>query len=894
MSKKRTLPRGYIDSRLVEGMIERAVSSALERVYNPPAGAIIKPIPQSMLNQMQAAQAPQKETQSLLAPGSPIAPVSGIIPKQGPRIYSYQVGYNIGQLPRSTEANSFQMLRDFAKLYDAIGLCKRTWFDLCSKPELVIKPKPELVKDGDDGSQWQPYINNYQEFFRKPDKKITLKAWMQKALNDILDLDALAIYKHPNRGGGLYALELIDGATIKPLIDERGLPPDPPYPAFQQFVYGLPGALMTADQMIYRKETERTDSAYGLSRVEFIIMRVNQALRKQNKDLSTFTDGNTPSGFMEVPDDGSQWTPEELALYQAAWDSVMAGNDSIRSRLKMLLPGWKYVKSDAEKMYDILVPFDMFLLNITVAAFGLTMAELGFTENVNKSSGDTQEGVIYRRTMAPVMNLFAEIFTDVLRTDFKDDRFIACWKGYEEPEDFKAKAEAWDILVKDGIQSTSQAARGMGLEPLIETTPMVVVPGQGITWVEDQADPKLRQAKKDAMLAGLQLAKDNPGAAKANGEPAKNPPEQSEGEEEKAEAEESGPQAKQQPKEKPVKRAAQPEQHTGMMVAFLLDPETAQQLALPDGEPWYDLHVTLAYLGNMEETPFGTLNPATTVPHISAALKSYAQSAQQLTGKVGGIGRFINEGQDQTPVYASVNVAGLQHFRNDLVRTLEQAGYGVAKNFEYTPHITLAYIDPDQDMPVESVPLLPLTFSELCLAIGDQLYRFPLGSSPAQASLMESSEPMKPQGVDRVLAEELRRWRTRAMDDIKRGRAFRGFTTTIIPEAIHQGISRRLGFCTSVEELRGIFERAKYSDNDVGAWQLVDNEINGQIQKLRDQGFTHARWKAHAAACPSCLENDGKIVRLGQQFPSGALFTPNHNHCACDCECLIEPLRLEN
>jgi 2'-5' RNA ligase len=860
MGKRNRSNRILVDPRTLEQSIERGIATALERVYTPPPGAIVKPISPKLLQQMQAAMAPQAQTNGFFAPGAPIKPTPGIVPAQGPRGWQYPVGYNIYQLPRSTELTPFEQLRNFANLYDGIGLCERVWFDLCSKVDLVIKPKPGVLQPGEDDTKLQPAIQKYLEFFKKPDKKTKLKPWMQKALKDILELDALAIYKRRTKGGDLYALEIIDGSLIKPLVDERGMEPEPPFPAYQQFVYGLPGMLLRADELIYRRETNRSDSPYGVARVERIIARVNQALRKQNRDLANFTDGNTPAGILEPPADGSIWTPEDVQEWQEIWDALLAGNEQLRSRVKMVPPGWKYIKTAAD---DILTPFDVFLLNTTVAAFGLTMAELAFTENVNKSSGDTQEAIIYRRAMAPIMATFAEIFTEVMETDFHDPRFLATWSGYEEPEDFKSKVEAWDILVKDGVQSTSQAAHALGLKPLVETTPYVFTK-DGLTWVEDAADPELRQAKRAAALAGYQLAQQSPEAIGPGEQPKKENPFSTE---KKPEEQLSG---------NKLSRAVGPEgtqPKTGIMLAFLLDAETAQQLAIPGGEPASELHVTLAYMGDLAEGfPEGKLNPALTLEHISTVISSYARIVQPISGRIGGLGRFINPEDERTPVYASVQAPGLQAFQRKLVEVIEQAGYWVAHDFDYTPHITLAYIEPEAEMPVDSVPILPLHFNTICLELGDNRSYFPIG----------------PQ---RELNAELRRWRTRAIEDVRRGKPFRGFTTTILAEPLHRAISHNLSFCRTVDEVREVFERAKAQDLDVGSWQQDHPEILAQIEELKKQGFTHGRWKAHPSACASCLLNDGRVVRLGEPFPSGALYTPNHGNCECECDCLVEPVK---
>ncbi len=396
----------------------------------------------------------------------------------------------------------------------------------------------------------------------------------------------------------------------------------------------------------------------------------------------------------------------------------------------------------------------------------MTMADLGFTENVNKSSGDSQENVFYRRAVQPLMDRYAVLFTYVLQHYFNDDRFVVSWSGFEEAEDFAAQASAYVSLVSAGVISPSVAARLLKLPVEKDIPPYVIVQGQGITFLEDAADPAMRQAANDAKKAGYELAasppspansgddEENPDEPNGAGEPEKDENQASKRDEEQSPPE-SGANKESKDDEKPdpadkqgkpgVERAAEsdarPEmlqRHTGMMVAFMVKPEIAEQLALPDGEPVEDLHCTLCFLGDMYDTPpQGKLSPATTSDLISVVLGAFAQGAKPLVGHVGGIGRFVNGG-DSDAVVALVNAPGLQAFRRRLVDTLETAGYYVASDYDYLPHITLQYVDaseptPDVDLPgsmlADDGGMLPaaLIFDEICLAIGDDRYTFPLG-----------------------------------------------------------------------------------------------------------------------------------------------------------------------
>ncbi len=494
--------------RLIDAAIERRIASMM----GPPA-VPRNPRQEALWSQMVAQQAPAKQGTPMFPPGAPLAPQPGMALPQGPRQFVYPVGYNIYSQPRSTEATSFETLRNLAALYDGIQLCEQVWLDTVAKLNLVIKPRDEIINEQGKSAATQKYadrIRKYSDFFAMPDRGngYDLKSWLRAAVRDQLQIDAVAIYMRRNRGGGLYSMELVDGSTVKPLIDPRGRRPSPPFPAYQQFVYGVPAGWYSSDEMLYQRETTRTESVFGLSRVERIILRVNQALRKENRDLSHYTEGNVPPGLLEPPDDGSQWTPEQLAAYQMLWDALLAGNDQARSRVKVVQPGSKYTPLSEE------IPttdFDRFLFNVTCACYSMTMADLGFTETVNKSSGESQENVFYRRAVQPLMDRYATLFTQVLREYFGENDLVVSWSGFEESEDFNAMAASYVALTGAGITSPTVAARQLNIPWTGPEIPNYVLTKDGPVFLEDAADPQVRKAANDAKLAGLQFTQQNPG-----------------------------------------------------------------------------------------------------------------------------------------------------------------------------------------------------------------------------------------------------------------------------------------------------------------------------------------------------------------------------------------------
>jgi len=76
----------------------------------------------------------------------------------------------------------------------------------------------------------------------------------------------------------------------------------------------------------------------------------------------------------------------------------------------------------------------------------------------NRSVGQTQENVVYRRAVAPVAGLVAGYLTRKVR-QWLDDRFTVSFTGFEEPDDFATRAEAFAKLIPLGVVSPAEAAR---------------------------------------------------------------------------------------------------------------------------------------------------------------------------------------------------------------------------------------------------------------------------------------------------------------------------------------------------------------------------------------------------------------------------------------------------
>ncbi|WP_433513726.1 2'-5' RNA ligase family protein [Nonomuraea sp. CA-143628] len=164
---------------------------------------------------------------------------------------------------------------------------------------------------------------------------------------------------------------------------------------------------------------------------------------------------------------------------------------------------------------------------------------------------------------------------------------------------------------------------------------------------------------------------------------------------------------------------------SGVMVALMLPAEVAGQLAVPDGMPAEELHVTLAYLGkDLDEEMLAT---------VADIVSGVAAGVAPLPGRVGGIGAFP-PGEDGVPVYVPVDVPGLEVLRQQVVDRLAKAGIAAASDHGYSPHVTLTYLPEGEVVVPEPVPALEVAFGEVSVVRGGELLSaLPLGE-PAEAA----------------------------------------------------------------------------------------------------------------------------------------------------------------
>ncbi len=236
--------------------------------------------------------------QSWFGPQQPLAPQAP--PEVKGRRFDYPFGANpTSYVPRSEGAISFAELRALADALPLLRAVIETRKDQIAAQNFTVRRRASA-----DLPDAAARIDQALALMQ-PDRRRSFGDWLRMLIEDMLVIDAATIYPRFTRAGKLYSLDIVDGATIKPLIGEDLRAPEPPDPAYQQILHGLPAADFTADELLYLPRNVRAHKLYGMSPVEQIALTINIALRRDAATVDYYRAGSVPDAFGTVP---KEWT----------------------------------------------------------------------------------------------------------------------------------------------------------------------------------------------------------------------------------------------------------------------------------------------------------------------------------------------------------------------------------------------------------------------------------------------------------------------------------------------------------------------------------------------------------------------------------------------------------
>jgi hypothetical protein len=411
-----------------------------------------------------------------------------------PRIHQYPVGINLqlnrGHVPWDTLKHAadqplFRACIEIRKQRIAtLDWCFRVKPAYAARMALRSGKNQYKVED-ELRKEFQDEIDRLTSFWEIPDRKNGLEFadWIGEVQEEQLVWDALAVYPQKTYGGDLNHFTVIDGSTVKPLLDEQGGRPMPPLPAFQQVLYGFPRGDFTADtvdldgelvvpgafsssQLVYRRKVVRTWTPYGFSPTEQALLDGSLWDKRFRWMMAEYTEGAQPVQWL-VNHGEIDWDVQQLLGYEKFLNDRLSGKTGQRYRNPLLPAGIEPVRSEqAPERYR--PEYDLFLIKLQAMHFGVTMPELGFTDAGGLGSAgyhEGQEDIQFRKDLTSVRYL-NNFVTGLSRTHLgMSDAVEFTFLGLDEEDE--GVADAIDDSRLRGARTTINETRGkIGLPPL--------------------------------------------------------------------------------------------------------------------------------------------------------------------------------------------------------------------------------------------------------------------------------------------------------------------------------------------------------------------------------------------------------------------------------------------
>ena len=414
--------------------------------------------------------------------GQPLAPVA--TPAPVGRQFDFPVAVNTQTQPRSTENIKFADLRGLADNYDLLRLAIETRKDQISKLGWIIRSK-------DDKTKPDNRCKEITDFFALPDKEHDWETWLRMVVEDQLVIDAATIYARKTIGGGIYAFEPVDGATIKRVITSDGRTPIAPEPAYQQVLKGVTAVNYTNQELIYAPRNLRTNKIYGYSPVEQVIITVNIAIRRQISQLQYYTEGNVPEAIAGLP---ANWSPDQVKQFQQHWDALNEGNTAQRRHMKFIAGDVKLQFTKDPMLKD---EFDEWLARVICYAFSLPPS--AFVKQMNRATAGSAQETALEEGLMPLMQWIKNLI----------NRLIVQFWGYTDLEftwedakdiDPAIQANINQIYLNTGVKTINEVRAEIGLEPMDDEELAAAKPQPAALPAPDNKEQENTPPKKEALL----------------------------------------------------------------------------------------------------------------------------------------------------------------------------------------------------------------------------------------------------------------------------------------------------------------------------------------------------------------------------------------------------------
>lgn len=375
---------------------------------------------------------------------------------------------------------TFEVLRRAAQSVHIARICINTLKEKVSKTKWIIKyiDAQKQLKNNDDKR-----ILEVTDFFKNPNKNDTFREFIDKVLEDLLILDSVCVEKTRYPNGTLAELHFVDAATIRPVFDEHGnqdieIPIDTregrvelPVSYVQVLYnsqYGGPesGEIIAAwpkkDFMNFHMHPQGSMEGigYGLSPLEGVLSVVANILNADNYNGTYFEEGSFPPVILQILGNINQ---RDIQAYREYLQAELNGNFH-----RPAIFGGGTQKMEAINLKDLtnrdmeFMEYMKFMSRLLAAAYGLAGQDIGLTDDLNRSTSETQKDISSQKGYSSILHLLKEQFSEeIISKDFGYTDLEFDWVA-DDNIDPKDLAELLDKQLRAGIITLNEARQKSG------------------------------------------------------------------------------------------------------------------------------------------------------------------------------------------------------------------------------------------------------------------------------------------------------------------------------------------------------------------------------------------------------------------------------------------------
>lgn len=400
---------------------------------------------------------------SIFSPGTPMTPTNG---DGDPVLFEYMPGVNLSITPRMgfNALLSFPALRALSQVKEIrlnIELIKR---QICGMEWKIVPSEARSVEVG--GETYTPQVDtkSVADFFERPNGVDEWDAWLKMLLEDLLVIDALALYPEFDAAGRMVELNIVDGSTLRPLLDWRGRIPHPPMPAYTQVLHGTPSTWYAADRLLYKPLNAKSHTPYGESPIEWVLASINIAIRREAQRNAYFTDGNIPGALVSLGD----LTHDQVKVIEEYTNAILSGDIARASKL-LFLPGsgsgtsvFPFQQNNQDD-----TTLDSWLMQVACWAFGNSPAEFGLIPGSGGGLGGAgymqgTENTQFRSLIVPISAYVTGLINRVIR-EYMNRRDVKFQFKSNAPQGDKLQQAQVDQLYIGSVYSADYVADREGI-----------------------------------------------------------------------------------------------------------------------------------------------------------------------------------------------------------------------------------------------------------------------------------------------------------------------------------------------------------------------------------------------------------------------------------------------